>query len=300
MNKIKDYHHYKKNLMSEKDRVAKCEIYVAELLLNSKVKDSERESSTIFELKHHHSTAQFARILARKRNLPIDVCTIGALIHDIYVIKTGKYKNHAHAGAEIVNEILDKTGDFTIEERKQIYKIVYNHSDKDIWSKDPFEEFGKDVDVLDCFLYPDGFGYYLKYKSLKVFYQYVIRAKRLWNELNIPEDREFHVLDNYNENWLDLNFEMDKQELINILNNNTAPTFCFYKTNDKYKVFTNKLNWKSMDKNNAKNETFDELLELSNELDNIILVWSAIDSYEILNKTDSKDRLNELGIKQEA
>ena len=93
---------------------------------------------------------------------------------------------------------------------------------------------------------------------------------------------------------------MDKQELINILNNNTAPTFCFYKTNDKYKVFTNKLNWKSMDKNNAKNETFDELLELSNELDNIILVWSAIDSYEILNKTDSKDRLNELGIKQEA
>ncbi len=132
-----------------------------------------------------------------------------------------------------------------------------------------------------------------------MFYQYVIRAKRLWNELDIPEDREFHVLDNYNENWLDLNFEMDKQELINILNNNTAPTFCFYKTNDKYKIFTNKLNWKSMDKNNAKNETFEELLELSNELDDIILVWSAIDSYEILSKTNSQDRLNELGIKQE-
>ena len=108
MDKIKDYHHYKKNFIDKKDRVAKCEIYVAELLLNSEVKESERESSTIFEMKHHHSTAQFARILARRRNLPIDICTIGALIHDIYVIKTGKYKNHAHAGSEMINEILNE------------------------------------------------------------------------------------------------------------------------------------------------------------------------------------------------
>ena len=107
MDKIKDYHHYKKSLIDNKDRVARCEAYVVELLLNSEVEESKRESSTIFELKHHHSTAQFARILARKRKLPIDICTIGALIHDIYVIKTGTYKNHAHAGAEMVNEILD-------------------------------------------------------------------------------------------------------------------------------------------------------------------------------------------------
>ena len=155
------------------------------------------------------------------------------------------------------------------------------------------------MDVLDCFLYPDGFGYYLKYKSLKLFYQYIIRAKKLWNELNIPLDKEFSVLDNYNESWFDLNIEVNRQELVNILNNKTVPTFCFYKITDKYKILTNKLNWESMTKNNIENETFDELLELSDNADNIILVWSAIDSYELLSKEKSKDRLRELGIEQE-
>lgn len=298
MNIIKDYHHYKKELVDKNDRVSRCEIYVMELILNSNLKESERESSKIFELKHHHSTAQLARILARKRNLPIDICTIGALIHDIYVIKTGKYKNHAHAGAEMVNDILDNIGNFTDEERKQIYKIVYNHSDKDTWSKDPFEELGKDADVLDCFLYPDCFEYYLKNKPLKIGYQYIIRAKKIWDELNIPQDKEFSVLDNYNENWLDLNFEVDEQKLVEILNNKTAPTFCFYKKDNKYQIYTNKINWNNIDNKNKKNKNIDNLLKLANKSDNIILVWSAIDSYEVLSKINSKNRLKELGVNE--
>ena len=132
-----------------------------------------------------------------------------------------------------------------------------------------------------------------------MFYQYVLRAKELWRELNIPEDREFSVLDNYNENWLDLSFEIEKQKLIDLLNNDTAPTFCFYKINNKYKVFVNKTNWENIDKSNTRNEDFNKLLDLSNEENIIILVWSAIDSYEVLNKKDSKERLKELGIKLE-
>ena len=132
-----------------------------------------------------------------------------------------------------------------------------------------------------------------------MFYQYVLRAKELWRELNIPEDREFSVLDNYNENWLDLSFEIEKQKLIDLLNNDTAPTFCFYKINNKYKVFVNKTNWENIDKSNTRNEDFNKLLDLSNEENIIVLVWSAIDSYEVLNKKDSKERLKELGIKLE-
>ena len=81
--------------------------------------------------------------------------------------------------------------------------------------------------MLDCFLYPNGFGYYLKYKPLHIFNQYIIRAKRIWEELNLPTEKEFTILDNYNENWFDFSKVVDKQEITDILNNDTVPSFCF-------------------------------------------------------------------------
>ena len=166
-----DYHHFRNDMIAlATDRATRYERYIIDLLLGSNVQDDRRESSVAFELKHHHSTAQFARLLARQRNLPIDVCTVGALLHDVHVIKNGDYKDHAHKSARIASEILDELGGFSESERKQIISIIYNHSDKDIWSDDPFEEFGKDADILDCFLYPNTFGYYLKHKKTQVFY----------------------------------------------------------------------------------------------------------------------------------
>jgi len=45
--------------------------------------------------------------------------------------------------------------------KKQILLMISAHSDKDKFLQNPYEEFCKDADILDCFLYPNTFGYYL-------------------------------------------------------------------------------------------------------------------------------------------
>jgi len=297
MELLQDYHHYKDDLIGTNDRIAKLERYIIDLLLDTNLSDEDRESSVAFELKHHHSTAQFARILARKRNLPIDICTAGAILHDIYAMTTGKYKDHAHQGTPIAEKIIDEIGGFSKEEKENILKIVYNHSDKHIWSDDLFEEFGKDVDILDCFLYPNGFGYYLKYKPLSIFNQYIIRAKRLWEDLNIPIEKSFTILDNYNENWFSFVDAVEEEELIEILNNEDVPSFCFCLADGRYKIFSNKKNWESVRANPTKQGDNSNLLEIAKKDGRMVLVWTAISSYEVVDM--NSDRINELGISKE-
>ena len=72
-----------------------------------------------------------------------DVCVVGALLYDASAIINGAYKNHAHESAKIAQEILDKLGLFSQNEKAQILKIIYNHSDKEVFSSDKFEEFAK-------------------------------------------------------------------------------------------------------------------------------------------------------------
>lgn len=203
MELIKHHHHFKKELIEATDRVAKCERYVVDLLLTSSLPDSQRESSIPWELKHHAGVTQMARLLARKRDLPLDVCTVGSLLHDIYVIIHGKYADHAHLGAPIALEIMSQIGGFSSEEVDLVHRIVYHHSDKHIISADPFQEFGKDADILDIFLYPSPFAEYLLIKSLPIFYHYLARAKSVWDELGVPQDPRFDLLRNYNESWFE-------------------------------------------------------------------------------------------------
>ena len=315
MKPIVSHHHYKKELIDPAiDRVALYERYAADMLIQSEIKDEQRESSIIFELKHQHSTAQFARILARQRALPIDVCTVGALLHDLYASKNGIYKDHARKSADLVSVVLDELGGFTTEEKKQILLIISNHSDKDVWSENPFEEFGKDVDTLDCFLYPNAFGYYLKYKSIPLFYSYVLRAIRIWKELNIPQEKEFSIFDNYNDNWLDKRIELAMNEAeafvelirhLSSVENKTSiiPPTLLFKTNEHSVLFYvntdsyNKLqqvlktNPAQSDKISVEAKT---LIQTSMEA--YVLLWAAFDAYEVLYETTDSQRLAELGL----
>lgn len=204
MDLIRHHHHFRKDLIDPGDRVALCERYVIDSLLTTSLPDSQRDSSIAWELKHHAGVTQMARLLARKRGLPIDVCTVGALLHDIYVILHGKYQDHAHKGGPIAVEILSQIGGFSPEELDQAYRVVYHHSDKDIRSSDRLREFGKDADILDIFLYPGPFGEYLLIKSLPLFYHYLDRAIGVWEELGIPKDPRFDLLKNYNSQWFRL------------------------------------------------------------------------------------------------
>lgn len=202
MQPLQDFHHYRADAINPDDRIALCERRIIEILLAPSISDEARESSIAFELKHHHSVAQFGRILSRIRDLPIEVCTAGALLHDIHVIRHGTYADHAHLGAPLALELLRDIGGFSAAELEQVHTIVFNHSDKHIWSTDQLAEFGKDADVLDCFLYPGAFDYYLRHKSLASFAAYLKRAQRVWDELSIPADPRFAILDTFTPGWL--------------------------------------------------------------------------------------------------
>jgi hypothetical protein len=158
-----------------------------------------------------------ARLLARKRGLPMDTCTVGSLLHDIYVITEGTYKDHAHLGAPIAASILREVGGFDPEETDQVFRIVYYHSDKDDWSDDPFKEFGKDADILDIFLYPGPYAEYLMIKSLPVLSHYLLRAKKIWTELGLPADPRYNLLENYSPSWFEQLFSISPAAMEKVL-----------------------------------------------------------------------------------
>lgn len=217
MEPVKHHHHFRKDLIEPSDRVALCEWYVVDVLLNTSIPDSQRESSIAWELKHHTGVTQMARLLARKRGLPMETCTVGSLLHDIYVIIEGKYKDHAHLGAPIATRIMGEVGGFEPEEIDQVFRTVYYHSDKDDWSDDPFKEFGKDADILDIFLYPGPYAEYLMIKSLPVLSHYLLRAKRIWTELGLPEDPRYNLLENYNPAWFERLFSISPEAMEKVL-----------------------------------------------------------------------------------
>lgn len=188
MSKIKDFHHYKGNELSRSEKV---ERKVSELLLTSKVPDSQRESSIVWELKHSAGCCQIARILAQKRNLDIEIAETASTLHDIYVIAEGKYKDHGKLGAEIAEQILKEIGGFSEEEIEKITQAIAHHSEKEIYSDDPYIELVKDVDVFDCSLYKNSQGYYRLHKAPNIFEEYVKRIKKVRKELGLPEDKVF-------------------------------------------------------------------------------------------------------------
>ncbi len=187
-NKLKDFHHYKGQDLSRSERV---ERKVVELLLTSNLPDSKRDSSIVFELKHSSGCCQIARILAQRRNMDIEISEVVAVLHDIYVIVEGKYENHGPLGAPIAEKILREVNGFSEKEIETITQAVYHHSEKEIYSDDPYTELAKDADVFDCSLYKNSEGAYRIHKPENIFKEYVNRIKKVREELNLPAEEVF-------------------------------------------------------------------------------------------------------------
>lgn len=185
---LKDFHHYKGNDLS---RFEKVERRVIELLLESKIADTDREDGLIFEIKHAAGCTQIARIIAQKRNLDVELADIASTLHDIYVVVTGKYQNHGPLGAPIAEKILRDVGEFSEDEIKTVYDAVFHHSEKEIYSDDPYIELVKDVDVFDCSLYKGAEGFYRIHKPENIFKEYVKRIKKIRAELGLSPDEPF-------------------------------------------------------------------------------------------------------------
>lgn len=188
MNNYKDFHHYTGKELTPSEKV---ERKVVELLLNSHLPDTNRESSIIWEIKHSSGCCQIARILAQKRNLDADIATAASVLHDIYVIVEGKYKDHAKLGAPIAKIFLREVKGFSEDNIKTITDAVAHHSEKEIYSEDPFVELIKDVDVFDCSLYKNSEGYYRLHKPEEIVKEYIKRIEKVRKELNLPTEPIF-------------------------------------------------------------------------------------------------------------
>ena len=185
---MKDFHPYKGSDLSRSEKV---ERKVIELLLSSKIPDNQRDSSLVWELKHSSGCCQIARILAQKRNLDIEIAEVSSVLHDIYVIVHGKYKDHAKLGAQIAQKILKNIGGFSDEEVKTTTDSIAHHSEKEIYSDDPYIELVKDADVFDCSLYKGAEGFYRIHKPEPIFNEYSNRVISVRKELGLPEKDVF-------------------------------------------------------------------------------------------------------------
>ena len=180
--KKNSYHHFKGNKLNRSELIQRR---VVEIILSSKLKDNERESSKVFELKHSSGCIQVGRILAERRELNKEYAELICALHDIYVIVKGKYKDHAHLGAPIAEKILKSTKRFAENETGLISEAIFHHSDKHIYTKNPYVELAKDADTLDCFLYDNVERYYTSNKPPKVAKEYFKRIIKLRKEMGM-------------------------------------------------------------------------------------------------------------------
>lgn len=187
---MKKYHHFKGNGLSKYEKVQRK---VVEILLNSKMPDSRRESSIVFELKHSSECVQVARILAQKRHLDIGVAEVAAVLHDIHVIVNGTYKNHAKLGGPVAEKILKRIAGFSPTEIGLITEAVSQHSEKDIHTNKPYVELIKDADVFDCSFLEHAEEEYKRIKSPEMFGEYKKRVIKVRKELGLSASPIFRM-----------------------------------------------------------------------------------------------------------
>jgi len=101
---------------------------------------------------HLYGVAQNCTLLALKRKLNVELCTIIGLLHDIYTYKFGYVKEHAVLGATEAENLLHDLNVFSEKEIEIIKTAICNHSDKKT-KHDKYSELLKDADVLQDSLY---------------------------------------------------------------------------------------------------------------------------------------------------
>jgi hypothetical protein len=94
-------------------------------------------------------------------------------------------------------EMLSAVGLTDQLEVDRILSMVTKHSEKDIYESDVYTELGKDVDTLDCLLYPNAISEYLLTKPWVKVREYLNRAQNIWRELSLAVPSSFTILNDY-------------------------------------------------------------------------------------------------------
>jgi len=131
--------------------------------------NENRDQSIEWSINHVYSCSQLAKLLAVKRGLDPEIAAIAGAIHDLAIIKTGKFENHGPAGDAYIRNLIHKYNadfgnKFGLIENEEIEIIVLasvHHSEKTIFTDNGYIELIKDVDSLDRFLHgKDTYAHY--------------------------------------------------------------------------------------------------------------------------------------------
>ena len=123
-------------------RLKELRNYINEEL--NKMEDLDERSAAFI---HLYGVSLAATMIAKKRGLDPELLSMAAMLHDLHAYKTGAYEDHAHKGAELAREILNRLNLTTDNETEMICSAVYHHDDK-LLEDGPMEEALKDADVI--------------------------------------------------------------------------------------------------------------------------------------------------------
>lgn len=110
----------------------------------NKIEDPDKRTSAIA---HLYGVSLAATMIAKKRGMDPELASMAAMLHDLYAYKTGSYDDHAHKGADLAREILEKLQLTDAAETDAICSAIYHHDDKLVVDS-PFDEILKDADVI--------------------------------------------------------------------------------------------------------------------------------------------------------
>ena len=139
---------------------------------------------------HLYGVAQNCSLLAIKRKLNVELCTITGLLHDIHTYKIGYSKDHALLGAVEAENFLRDLEIFNDEEIEIIKTAISHHSDKKT-IHDPYSELLKDADVLQNSLYATSFDVKHRKRLKKAYKNLGIKIKiKKVKEQNLEDDNQ--------------------------------------------------------------------------------------------------------------
>ena len=122
---------------------------------------------------HLYGVGQAASMIALKRGhsrAVAELATIAGMLHDWCKYERDIDDDHAHISAEDARAVLEKAGNFTVEEMDMIESAIYKHSDKSVVDSD-FDEILKDADTIQHYLRNPMEDFWLTKKRIKALLQ---------------------------------------------------------------------------------------------------------------------------------
>lgn len=116
-------------------------------VVNEELNKMENVDKRTGAINHLYGVSLAATMIAKKRGLDPEIAAMAAMLHDLHAYKSGSYDDHAHKGAELAREILDKLSLTDAAETDAICSAIYHHDDK-LAVDGPMDEVLKDADVI--------------------------------------------------------------------------------------------------------------------------------------------------------